>query len=463
VSGSIIAAMIAGVILTGIAFAHPIGPGLMLVAESPFDAIPFTLFGVMGNLITYVPVIIFLIKVNPARWGAVFIGTRIQQLLAFFIVSLLAAHAMAIVDHGIGEIYEWLRKVTLFILTAIFAYSMSSMKHLALLLKVMVASMALFTFLSMLDFYVGIQLLPLKAGLLEGAALDTKYQSYMATTWRFTGAGFPVNRFSNYLLLVIFLGFGWFMYVKSMFQRLFAMGCVGVLILGELLTVTRSGIGGMVLGIIIMLPMAFRFRFQQVLGIGIIAGVLGLAFWYMLTLTSGADVLSTRFDPEHVVDSTGGRLMRIVAAFRIWADAPIFGVGWGSFSVHSVQYIPVGGKGAHNGYLNVLAETGLLGFIPLVIVLVTVTRRLLYSVRELSPELEFWRPYFFCGWVAQLFTNMFNDYLWERYLWLVFAFAVVLEQCYHAARARQARAQLEEMREEMGSHVGSLSPQLPAS
>jgi hypothetical protein len=58
---------------------------------------------------------------------------------------------------------------------------------------------------------------------------------------------------------------------------------------------------------------------------------------------------------------------------------------------------------------------------------------------------------------------MFNDYLWERYLWLVFAFAVVLEQCYHAARARQARAQLEEMREEMGSHVGSLSPQLPAS
>jgi hypothetical protein len=50
--------MIFGVILTAIAFVHPIGPGLMLVAETPFDAIPFILFGVTGNLITYVPLLI---------------------------------------------------------------------------------------------------------------------------------------------------------------------------------------------------------------------------------------------------------------------------------------------------------------------------------------------------------------------------------------------------------------------
>ena len=38
----------------------------------------------------------------------------------------------------------------------------------------------------------------------------------------------------------------------------------------------------------------------------------------------------------------------------------------------------------------------------------------------------FWRPYFFCGLVAQLVTNFFNDYLWERYIWVCFAFAAAL-------------------------------------
>ena len=144
-SGSVIAAMIFGVLLTAVAFAHPIGPGLMLVAETPFDAIPFAIFGVAGNLITYVPILIFLIKVNPASWGQVFVGTRVQQLAAVFILALLASHATAIVDHGIGEIFEWLRKVTLFLLLAIFAYCMRDGKQLALLAKVLVTSMAVFS------------------------------------------------------------------------------------------------------------------------------------------------------------------------------------------------------------------------------------------------------------------------------------------------------------------------------
>ena len=458
-SGSVVAAMIFGVILTAIAFVHPIGPGLMLVAETPFDAIPFIIFGVMGNLITYVPLLIFLIKVNPGYWGQVFIGTRIQQIAALWIITLLVSHAVTIVEYGIGEIFEWLRKVTLFLLMAIFAFYMRNPKHLPLLLKVMVASMAALCVLSMLDFYLGVQLMPVKSGALEGAALEQEYQTYLATNWRFSGAGFPVNRFSNYLLLVIFIGVGWFMSVRSLFQRLVAIACTGLLVLSELLTVTRSGIGGMVVGMLFMLPLAFRFRPQQVLGLILVGGLMAVGLWYALSLTSGAEVLFQRFDPAHVADSTGGRMMRIVAAFKVWADAPFFGVGWGAFKQYSAQYIPTGGKGAHNGYTNVLAETGLLGFIPMVALLIVVFRRLLTSVRELSPELEFWRPYFFCGLVAQLFTNVFNDYLWERYLWVTFAFAIVLEQCYHTARAKEARARLEDMRQ-LGARVGSLSPQV---
>jgi O-antigen ligase len=457
-SGSLIAAMITGVVLTAVAFAHPVGPALMLAAETPFDAIPFKLFGVAGNLITYVPVIIFLIKVNPAYWGQAFIGTRVQQVIALFIMALIVSHAIAVVDRGIGEIFEWLRKVTLFILMSIFAFSMRDPRHLALIVKVMVFSMATFVLFAMADFYLGIQLLPVKAGQLDQAVLDQEYSQYLATQWRFTGPGFPVNRFSNYLLLLVFLGVGWFMAVRSPFERLIAFGCAGILALAELLTVTRSGIGGMALGAVILMPMAFRLKLQQVLGLIVVGGLLGGLLWYGVALTSADEVLSTRFGADHVVSSTGGRIERMGAALKIWSRHPFLGVGWGAFKEYSYKFIQSGGKGSHNGYLAILAECGLLGFVPLVMMLTTILRRNLTSVAKLSPELEFWRPYFFCGLIAQLFTNVFNDYMWERYLWVNFAFVIVLEQCWHESQAKEARARLNEIR----GLVDRSSP-LPAS
>lgn len=463
-SGSLIAAIVFGVLLGIVGFAHPIGPGLMLAAETPFDAMAFTLFGVTGNFVTFIPIIILLIKVNPAHWGEAFLGTRIQQFMALFIVALLVCHAMAIPTQGIGEIFEWLRKVTLFLLTGVFAFSMRQTKHLPLLVKTMVVAMAVFVVFAMLDFYLGIQLLPVKAGRMETAALETEFQKHLATNWRFSGPGFPVNRFANYLLVPIFLGVGWFMRVKNPLERLFALGFTSVLAFGELLTVSRAAILGMAVGGLILLPMAFRLRVQQVIGITVIGAAVGALAWWGVSLTSADEVLATRFELEHLGESTGGRLTRLVAALKIWAEHPFFGTGWGMFKHFSPEFIGAGGKGAHNGYMNVLAEAGLLGFIPLVILTVAVVRRNLTRIGHLSDELEFWRPYFFCGLVAEFITVVFNDYLWERYLWGVsFGFAVVLEQRYHGARAKEARARLDEMRALPDRGSSSLTAQVRPS
>lgn len=444
-NGSVIVTILIGVVLVVVGFAHPIGPGLFLAAETPFDAIPFKLFDVVGNLITFVPIVILLVKVAPNHWGQIFLGTRIQQYIALFILALLISHAQGVVDpnRGLGEIFEWLRKLTLFTVLGVFAFAMRSTRHLPLLAKTMVFAMALFTFLSMLDFYMGIQVMPLKAGSLETAAFDTEYQSYLATDWRFTGAGYPVNRFSNYLLLVIFLGVGWFMYARGPIQRAVALGCTSLLVIAELLTITRSGILGMLVGMILLMPMAIRFRLQQVIGVMVVGGLVAALAWYAVLFTSGGEVLATRFETGQVANATGGRIERILAALTIWAEHPFLGVGWGFFRDHSHEYISGTGTGAHNGYLRVLAEAGLIGFIPMMVVTVAVIRRNLVRVGHLSAELEFWRPYFFCGLVAQLVTNVFNDYFWERYLWVSFAFTVALENCYHAARAQQFRTRFD--------------------
>jgi len=458
-SGGTIGAIVFGLVLTAVAFAHPIGPGLMVAAETPFDGIPFKLFGVAGNLITFVPILILLMRLNPAHWGQAFFGTRVQQLLALFIMALLPAHALLVADQGLGQVFEFLRKGTLFLLVGVFAFSMREEKYLALLVKTLVASMAVLTVFAMMDFYMGIQVLPVKAGRLEGAALGQEFDPYMATQWRFSAPGFPVNRYSNYLLLLIFLGIGWFMHVKNPLQRLIALACVVILVLAELFTVTRSGILGMGVGMVLMLPLALRLRVQHVFGALIVGGIIAAAGWYGASLTYADEVLVTRFG--NVSDSLAGRFERVYAAFRIWADHPLLGSGWGTFSQLSPLYITEGGKGAHNGYLNVLAETGVLGFLPLVFVTFAVVSRHIRGVGQMSKEFEFWRPYFLCGLIAQLITNGFNDYLWERYLWINFAFAAAIEQCYQRYRAQQARERLEQFgssgesgSEELASRLG---------
>ena len=70
----------------------------------------------------------------------------------------------------------------------------------------------------------------------------------------------------------------------------------------------------------------------------------------------------------------------------------------------------------------------------------------LKKIGHLSPSLEFWRPYFFSGFVAQCVSNFFNDYFAERYLWISFAFGAALERTWAAERGRRRRERLEVVR-----------------
>lgn len=424
--GSLIASIIAGVTLTVVAFAHSIGPALFLIGVTPFDAIPYQLFGVIGNLITFVPIIIFLARTNPGLWAQIFLSTRIQQGAFVLVLTLLVAHAAGILTVGFGEILNWLRFVTLFLMLGIFAYSLQKGEHVLILVKVMVTSMVLLTLLSALDFYLGIQILPVKVGQLSAGALDLEIESF--ERWRFTGAGFPVNRFANYLLPCTFLSVGWFMSVKSPLERLIAISCTGILVFAELLSVSRSGLLGMVIGAIILMPMAFGVGVRQLLSLLVIGGVFGVLISFGLEYTSAGDVLGKRFESDTLGGGTRGRYIRWLAAINIWAGSPFLGVGWGHFTFYSWRYIERGGLAAHNSYFKILAEAGLLSFIPLMYLIGSAFIRCLRKVERFAPDVEFWRPYFLCGMIAQLISMFFNDYFSERYFWLSLGFAAALER-----------------------------------
>ena len=95
---------------------------------------------------------------------------------------------------------------------------------------------------------------------------------------------------------------------------------------------------------------------------------------------------------------------------------------------------PVGGRGfrtmevpLHNGYLEVLAETGLLGLLPFLALLAYALAVMLRSTLGPFVAATLWKITFLSMFIVMLAVNLVDTYLWDRYFWVVLAFAAVLE------------------------------------
>src|SRR5205807_799143 len=104
----------------------------------------------------------------------------------------------------------------------------------------------------------------------------------------------------------------------------------------------------------------------------------GLAF-----IGSVGERLSGR-GPDSPIDMLGSRAGVWAAAFGMLWDHPLFGVGVADFVNYYPQYSgePYGLNHAHNLFLNVAAERGLLGLVTFAAVLVALLRALAASFRR---------------------------------------------------------------------------------
>jgi len=437
-------------------FLHPIGPALMLIALFGFDAIFFALFGQLGNAVTVVLLVIFLVRTPPGVWSTVWLGTRIQLVIAVFALALFVPHVMAIPMYGKYMMFEYLRKFVRFGMVGIFVWSMREPRFFALCLKVLVITMTAYTILAAGDYYFGIQILPMSASEFGGAGALAQDVGE-ATAWKFRfsppGIGDP-NCFANVLLLPIFCSLAWFLSKDRAVYRAIALGCCLILVVSILLTVSRSGIAAAAIGALVLLPTVFRVNPVQVVLIAIVGALLPLIGWLVLMQLGLDDALFTRFGSGAIEASGSGRITLLRVALELFARNPIIGLGEGVFMLHSP-----GGKVVHNAYVSVLVETGLLGFIPLAIIIWLAFRRLVRKHSNIPPEVEYWRPFLLAAMVAVFLQNNLNDFLFDRTFWFLIAIAAALER-YNAIAMMQRRSQQPESVE---SGFDSLAPPEPES
>jgi hypothetical protein len=208
-------------------------------------------------------------------------------------------------------------------------------------------------------------------------------------------------------------------------SRAVALAAVAVIVIGILYTQSRAGLIAGVLGVgIWMWFQGGRWRRSLVL----IPVIVAIAF----QTTGAADrfgELRGLTNPTEAEDgSIRGRLSENIAAYQMWRDNPVLGVGADQYPVNYRAYAQRIGldsrseRFAHNSYLQMAAESGTLGIAAFLGMLVTggitalrARARLLAAGLQRESQLV---EAVLAGAFAFAFAAIFLHQAWPDYLWL---------------------------------------------
>ena len=251
------------------------------------------------------------------------------------------------------------------------------------------------------------------------------------------------NRYAQVLLVLLPLALSRVRVERRRTLRLLAAGCAALILSGMALSFSR----GAAVALVILLALAAALRMVSLrkalaLLLAAVALVLVVAPDYLLRLQSlgGADAAlsqSSRAAPSRAseVDAAlQGRATENVAAFHVFRDHPLLGVGPGQFfDRYSAQYGNAldlrfldQNRRAHNLYLEIAADTGVLGlaaFVGLVGVTMVQLRRLSVFWRHRNRELASLGDALLAALIAYMASAIFLQLAYQRYFWFLLALA----------------------------------------
>jgi O-antigen ligase len=181
-----------------------------------------------------------------------------------------------------------------------------------------------------------------------------------ASARRFAMEGFDANDLAGILALSIPMAWYLGMTYRQPIVRLLCRGYLPVGIVAIGLTGSR---GGMVATIIALMIVPFTMtrltpgRLVAALAILMISGGLAVTF---VPKTVVSRLATTSSDVEE--GRLGGRLKIWVAGARAFSQRPLMGYGTSGFKSAVKPYLPTVPQVAHNSYLSVLVENGIIGF-----------------------------------------------------------------------------------------------------
>ena len=247
--------------------------------------------------------------------------------------------------------------------------------------------------------------------------------------------------------LILPLAYASFLDSKSKFRFVYGLSCV-ILLLGVIVTYSR---GALITVMISSTVYIFSFRRQinwskisySLLGtaliIGIVIAVLPSTVRTFSAITDRVfDRFSALYDPN--IFTTAGnepyRIAQYETVYGILKEDPALGIGFGNYVVEfdriksaSLQYIHAQAKTTENMYLMIVAETGILGLVSFVAIVIYVIFCLQKKRNNMGIESN-WETAF----IASIAGGLFNMATWDALnqptmrilFWLILAFGMVL-------------------------------------
>jgi putative inorganic carbon (HCO3(-)) transporter len=244
------------------------------------------------------------------------------------------------------------------------------------------------------------------------------------------------NRYAQIMLMLVPLAIMQATAERQRILRLAALGAGGLAAIATALTFSRGA--ALAAGLIVLAMIAMRYvRLSHVLAALVMVGAVLVAVpAYAERVASLADIgvlLADEPAGSATDNSLLSRATENLAALNVFADHPLLGVGPEQFPAYYRDYadeigisVRAADREAHNLYLEIAAETGILGLIAFLgAVVATLVQLARARARALArrPDLAAMASGFMLALVAYLATGIFLHLSYARYFWLVLALA----------------------------------------
>ncbi|MBI3169152.1 MAG: O-antigen ligase family protein [Chloroflexi bacterium] len=279
---------------------------------------------------------------------------------------------------------------------------------------------------------------------------DNDYGGYaIASVQNISGAtndyrlGGPVgdpNFYAQMMLVLVPIALDRLWDEKQAILRFLAGWALTVCSFTVLLTYSRGGFVSMVIVVVAMLAIFHRGQLRYLMAAMTISillfSVLPSRFTERIgTLSEFLPGASQSADGVSSDYSIRGRTSEMIVALEMFGDHPILGVGLGNYPAYYQQYsqrlgldLRAEARQAHSLYLEVAAETGLLGLFSFGLLLWVILRSAWRAVRALAanglvPTANMVAAFVF-GFCGHLFASLFIHSVYPRNFWLLAGIAL---------------------------------------
>ena len=261
----------------------------------------------------------------------------------------------------------------------------------------------------------------------------------MDTDIRLAGPINEPNMWGQVLVAVAALILFRFLHERSQLVKLTSISLFLLVALEILNTYSRGAYLALSI-VVILILFVFEKRFNPLVAFVIFGGIILLLPFlpadYINRFQTLTSLTSTSGNGIYQDDSFVGRTSEIRTGIAMFADHPLLGVGVGNYPINYQKYAQLIGlefrseaREAHSLYVEILAETGVIGIFSFFGFVFSLFSALLRARRDLinSPYSENWLPHinaFLVTLIGYLFAAIFLHGAYIRYFWVLSALAM---------------------------------------